>query len=525
MMLARILLLVALGSIVQAQTTYTGCHNHSTVEYCYGPDGVETAVYTYSSIAPTTLSTATLPASVSATATATGQTTAVTGCHSHNSQIYCINGAGEEVLVSSTATVTGEPPAQYTDCHAHGVEQWCMAPDGSEVLVVAESSNASESDGHSGESSSGGEQEMDCHFHAGVEHCVAAGGSESATEELNCGITERDYDIGLRIGTLFVILVTSGIGVFAPMVLTKLPSRSINASTFTIVKQFGTGVILSTAFIHLYTHATLMFNNQCLGSLEYEGTTSAIVMGGIILAFLFEYIGHRLILARGTPHEHERSAGSEETTTTAELAKEEGEDPTKNAVTGPPSAAYKSNNLTNLGHNHGNPLDPANPNSKLSVIVMEAGILFHSVLIGLTLVVAGDSFYKTLLVVIVFHQFFEGLALGARIALLPSKFARFWRTKFPMAVAFTLITPLGMAIGLGVINEFNGNERNTIVAIGTLDALSAGILIWVGVVDMLARDWLLDCGAMVHASIGRTLLGGVSLFAGMILMSVLGKWA
>jgi len=33
MMLARILLLVALGSIVQAQTTYTGCHNHSTVEY------------------------------------------------------------------------------------------------------------------------------------------------------------------------------------------------------------------------------------------------------------------------------------------------------------------------------------------------------------------------------------------------------------------------------------------------------------------------------------------------------------
>jgi len=248
-------------------------------------------------------------------------------------------------------------------------------------------------------------------------------------------------------------------------------------------------------------------------------------MGGIVLAFLFEYIGHRLILARGTPHEHARSAGSEETTTTAELAKEEGEDPTKNAVTGPPSAAYISNNLTNLGHNHGNPLDPANPNSKLSVIVMEAGILFHSVLIGLTLVVAGDSFYKTLLVVIVFHQFFEGLALGARIALLPSKFARFWRTKFPMAVAFTLITPLGMAIGLGVINEFNGNERNTIVAIATLDALSAGILIWVGVVDMLARDWLLDCGEMVHASIGRTLLGGVSLFAGMILMSVLGKWA
>lgn len=32
-MYARILLLVAFGSISLAQTTYTGCHNHSTVEY------------------------------------------------------------------------------------------------------------------------------------------------------------------------------------------------------------------------------------------------------------------------------------------------------------------------------------------------------------------------------------------------------------------------------------------------------------------------------------------------------------
>lgn len=82
-------------------------------------------------------------------------------------------------------------------------------------------------------------------------HCVAAGGSENGTEELNCGLTERDYDIGLRIGTLFVILVTSGLGVFAPILLSKLPFRSMNASAFTIVKQFGTGVILSTAFIHV----------------------------------------------------------------------------------------------------------------------------------------------------------------------------------------------------------------------------------------------------------------------------------
>lgn len=267
-----------------------------------------------------------------------------------------------------------------------------------------------------------------------------------------------------------------------------------------------------------------MFNNGCLTGITYEGTTSAIVMAGIVLAFLFEYVGHRIIIARSR-RRTDRHLPSSESDSTTNSAKDETNVDGKNISE--PISAPKAvpNNLTNLGHNHGNPLDPANPNSTLSVMVMEAGILFHSILIGLTLVVAGDSFYKTLLVVIVFHQFFEGLSLGARIALLPSKHARFWPTKFTMAIAFTLITPIGMSIGLGVINSFNGNDPSTIVTIGTLDALSAGILIWVGVVDMLARDWILDGGEMLDTSIGRTLLGGISLFAGMILMSVLGKWA
>ncbi|OAG41168.1 hypothetical protein AYO21_04548 [Fonsecaea monophora] len=528
-MLAAILLVVAFKSAVYAQT-YTGCHNHSSVEYCYGPDGEETALYTYSSIAPTTLSTATLPASVSASATTTGQTTAVTGCHAHGADIFCIDGAGEEVMISTTATATGEPPAQYTGCHSHGDEQYCLAPDGSEVLVLAEGATVSEDhDEHEEhedhEEHSEDEEELDCHFHAGVEHCVPVGGSESVSEELNCGLTQRDYDIPLRIGTLFVVLVTSAIGVYAPLLLTKLPFKTVNAIGFTVVKQFGTGVILSTAFVHLYTHASLMFNNECLGVLEYEATTSAIVMAGIILAFLVEYIGHRIVLARGASPQQQRGAGPEETATISAFAKEGESTPVSKSLTDPHASAYNSNNLANLGHNHGNPLDPANPNSKLSVMVMEAGILFHSILIGLTLVVAGDSFYKTLLVVIVFHQFFEGLALGARIALLPSNFTRFWPTKFFMAFAYTLITPIGMAIGLGVIHNFNGNEKNTIVAIGTLDSLSAGILAWVALVDMLARDWILDGGEMLHTTTAKTLLGGSSLFAGMILMSLLGKWA
>ncbi|KAJ9636079.1 high-affinity Zn(2+) transporter zrt1 [Knufia peltigerae] len=532
-MLSISFLVLAGVSSAIGQVTYTGCHNHSTVEYCYGPDGEETALATYTSVPTmTTFSTSTLPASVSASASATtssGQTTAVTGCHTHETNTFCINGIGNEVQISGTATATGAPPAQYTDCHSHGNDQYCMGPGGEEVQVMSEGAH-SES-GH--DEADGDKSEMDCHFHAGVEHCVPKGGSESSSSSASsasCELQERDYNIGLRVGTLFVVLATSAIGVFAPIFMARLPFQNINSILFTTVKQFGTGVIVSTAFVHLYTHASLMFNNQCLGALDYEATTSAIVMAGIFISFLFEYLGHRIILARKTRKYTDTSANA---TTTNLPTKEDDSTPTSatsvhavNSVTGPEA----SRSLASLGHSHGSAVvDPTNPNSKLSVSIMEAGILFHSILIGLTLVVAGDSFYKTLLVVIVFHQFFEGLALGARIALLPKKGtgSSFWRTKFPMATAFALITPLGMAIGLGVIHSFNGNDRDTILTIGTLDALSAGILVWVGIVDMWARDWIVEGGEMTARNLGygKIGLGLLSLVAGFIGMSVLGKWA
>lgn len=55
----------------------------------------------------------------------------------------------------------------------------------------------------------------------------------------------------LRIGTLFVVLVTSSIGVFAPILLEKLPFKTVNAVVSTIIKQFGTGIIIATVFVHV----------------------------------------------------------------------------------------------------------------------------------------------------------------------------------------------------------------------------------------------------------------------------------
>lgn len=76
-----------------------------------------------------------------------------------------------------------------------------------------------------------------------------------------------------------------------------------------------------------------MFGNKCIGELGYEGTTAAILMAGIFLSFLVEYIGQRIVLAK--------------TRSTALLTREK------------QAEALLSTEV-------------------VSILVMEAGILFHS---------------------------------------------------------------------------------------------------------------------------------------------------
>jgi zinc transporter 1/2/3 len=80
------------------------------------------------------------------------------------------------------------------------------------------------------------------------------GDSEASGEgggQVNCERKDREYNVPLRVGLLFVILVTSTIGVYVPILTTRFTSITTNSVIFTTLKQFGTGVILSTAFIHV----------------------------------------------------------------------------------------------------------------------------------------------------------------------------------------------------------------------------------------------------------------------------------
>ncbi len=122
--------------------------------------------------------------------------------------------------------------------------------------------------------------------------------------------------------------------------------------------------------------------------------------------------------------------------------------------------------------------------------MLEFGVIFHSVIIGLTLGTAGAAF-ATLYPVIIFHQAFEGMGVGARLSAIP--FPRKLRfMPWLLCIAYGVTTPIAIAIALGIRTTYNGGSFTANVVSGVLDSISAGILLYTGFVELLARDFLFN---------------------------------
>lgn len=107
----------------------------------------------------------------------------------------------------------------------------------------------------------------------------------------------------------------------------------------------------------------------------------------------------------------------------------------------------------------------------LSFFAVEQGVIMHSFFIGLTLAV--DEQFTVLFCVIIFHQMFEGLGLGSRLAFLPLP-RKLNYVPLLGAVFYSFVTPVGMAIGLGIRHTYQTNSVGALVTSGVLDSISAG---------------------------------------------------
>ncbi|KAF3938513.1 hypothetical protein ABW19_dt0206640 [Dactylella cylindrospora] len=127
----------------------------------------------------------------------------------------------------------------------------------------------------------------------------------------------------------------------------------------------------------------------------------------------------------------------------------------------------------------------------LQVFLLEAGILFHSVFIGMALSVATGSNFIVLLIAICFHQTFEGLALGARISTITIFPRGSWKP-WLMALAYGTTTPIGQAIGLATHTLYDPASEVGLLMVGVMNAISSGLLLFAGLVELLAEDFLTD---------------------------------
>lgn len=177
----------------------------------------------------------------------------------------------------------------------------------------------------------------------------------------------------------------------------------------------------------------------------------------------------------------------------------------------------------NNGHKHGDFFTPEAYSAQLTAIfILEFGVIFHSIFVGLTLAVSGSEF-DTLYVVLVFHQTFEGLGLGSRLASIPWPKSKRW-TPYLLAAGYAISTPIAIAVGLGIRESYPPGSQTTLIVNGVFDSISAGILIYTGLVELMAHEFMFS-NYMQKASIKVVMAAFITMCLGAGLMALLGKWA
>jgi len=176
--------------------------------------------------------------------------------------------------------------------------------------------------------------------------------------------------------------------------------------------------------------------------------------------------------------------------------------------------------------------------------VLELGIVVHSVVIGLGLGASNNTCtIKGLIAALCFHQMFEGMGLGGCIQQVsraciikffismlirltnPKNFKQAqYRSlkKVTMMFFFSVTTPFGIALGIALSTIYRENSPSALITVGLLNASSAGLLIYMALVDLLSADFM---SPRLQGSINLQLKSYLAVFLGAAGMSLMAKWA
>ncbi|GAO13105.1 uncharacterized protein UV8b_03493 [Ustilaginoidea virens] len=351
---------------------------------------------------------------------------------------------------------------------------------------------------------------------------------------LNGSNNSYDDRLGLHVSAIFVILVVSTAVTFFPVLATRSRRVRIPLPVYLFARYFGAGVIIATAFIHLLDPAYEAIGPaSCVGLTGGWATYSwppAIALTSAMLIFLLDFMAEYWVESRtGLAHApvediitDSRAADSRAAHASHMHLHSGDQDALARADEG--AASGRHGHVEELKHLSGEPehVEKAFHAQITAFLVLEFGVIFHSIIIGLNLGVSGGDDFNTLYPVLVFHQSFEGLGIGARLSVIPIP-ARWRWLPWALCLAYGLTTPVAVAVGLGLHHTYNGSSYAASVVSGVLDSVSAGILVYTGLVEMLARDFLFNPSRTSDKK--RLALMLVSLYLGCGVMALLGRWA
>jgi len=393
----------------------------------------------------------------------------------------------------------------------------------------------------------------------------------------------ESFSLTRHIAGTVAILVASGVGAMAPVFLAGRDGLAERLDTgFMFGKSMGTGILMSTALIHLLPPAfKKLQDSPSLGI--WSEVMAGVVAGFVILAMQFiefMFVERLAESSEDSPlqivhhnhgdhnlnhgdysynhshnhdHRHDEhapilpkpiisytdfAANHKLTRRESLLSRMPTVQPSREIL---PQECHHGHQdpctPQYCGHAHMDVVNLASANRrKISTYILLLGIVSHSVIIGMTLGITGDGQFTSLLIALCFHQMFEGFALAVKILesqesqesqLRPTDSTEEvpsmnWTAVYSLTALFVLTTPLGSTIGIMLrtfCQEFFASPSRKVVE-GCFDSASAGILLFVSMSSLASES---DFGHIATRREKVIRFAGLWLGAGV--MAILGKWA
>eukprot|EP00953_Heterococcus_sp_UTEX-ZZ885_P019220 10745-Heterococcus_DN1.PRE.3 len=344
------------------------------------------------------------------------------------------------------------------------------------------------------------------------------------------GAAVHAYDMPLHILAVFLIAFFSFLGAVLPLIAFWVPRLQVPENLLVAGNFFGVGVVISTAFVHMIPEAMAALNNPCLGSIgnAYAPFPLVIVMGTMFAMQLMEFFLTRKMMA-----------SAEKSWKAAVAAEAEAEKPAASPALA--AAAVSGVDTEEAGTLAAIPLHSPTANTlgqhqlaetsdcdrcprPAQVHADHAGCAHHSMehLKEFDVAESRGPGFKTLLTALVFHQFFEGFALGSAVSSIgPSRL-----TALSTVCGYVLSTPLGVALGIVIRSSYNQNSKSALWTEGTFNAVSGGTLIYAGIVELMTYGMTISPKFSAKVARKSTVATAfISMYIGAAAMSIVGKWA